>query len=518
MKRLLLILASMISFCFADDSVPHLYILHINGINTEWQEARDNARALEKATNFKSNMMTFSYVYNPTKGGDKNPGLWTNLMDVAKQKMLEGKDTMTLDDFTRAWLMNEGKDPDRMTPQEYAAAKADIEKDYENAKNGEFGNNSDDIINNFHGIVPVEFKSVVDLVNTPYVPHPLAATYQITDSKSYSPTESQLKAFTSLRQYIQQNPLEQHEVWDYSKTRNLVLLVPHSQGNLYANDLYTYLIKKENFPEYQLAVYGIASPADHINGDWVAKKLQDLAKQEPGFANVALPLDSYITSIHDFVINSARTIFYSNPAMPGNINIPWTTSLVGHNLIDAYLNDEVSRAQISKMIVFEADYLASSIFDSANNIEKFGLSMMSPVYPDSGGATGITMSNQDKLVCNGESCAYNVLYVSTYYSVFNQRSIYFYFPHKDFANNSYKILQDRYGGIAWVFFSKSTNYKQSDVDNYDSHYYCNSYIKNDVKIPAITYDVLGKHWNDLMITCPSYFYNGKFIMSEFSVN
>lgn len=375
MKKLFFIFICLINLCFADEAVPHLYILHINGVNTVEEDAVTNADKLAAITTIISNMMTFSYVYNPTSGGDKNPGLWTNLMDVAKQKMFEGKDSMTLDDFTRAWLLNEGKDPDRMTPQEYAEAKAGIEDDYKKVLNGEFGDNIDAIIDNFHGNVPVEFKSVVDLLNTPYVPHPLAATYQIADDR-HEPTESQLQMITMFNNYMKTHPLKNHETLDYSKTKNLVLLVPHSQGNLYANDLYTYLTKQEHFPEHQLAIYGIASPADHINGDWAAKFWQDYAKISKYMADNFLPLDSYITSTHDFVINSARTVFYSNPAMPGNIDTP-----IGHNLVDVYLSDPKARAQIDKMITFEADVLVvDNMGYGPQNMQKMGIAMNAGYY------------------------------------------------------------------------------------------------------------------------------------------
>lgn len=513
MKKLLLLIICLVSTCFADNTVPHLYILHINGINTERDDAKLNAMALENASNIQSNMMTFSFVYNPTKGGDKNPGLWTNLMDVAQQKMFEGKDSMTLDDFTRAWIFSNGQDPDRMSPAEYAATKAGIEADYIRAKDGEFGNNIDDIINNFHGNVPVEFRSVVDLLKTPYVPHPLAATYQIADKQESTPS-SKIDLFKVFAEYNKTHPLENHSIFNYSKTKNMVLLVPHSQGNLYANDLYTYLIKAEHFPENQLAVYGIASPAMRNNGDWIAKIFQEIARVSPELSKEALPLDSYITSIHDFVINSARVIFYSNPAMPGNINIPWFGSPIGHNLIDVYLSNSTSRAQIAKMIVLEAFYLTSSPTFTSDGVRKIGLAMASSMFQ----FDSTVLKDDKEIICDINGCSNNVLFMSPVVRYDNNSLL--YFPQNKFGNKSYKILRD-YGESVAIMLPDELPDHQSFItcDEVKNHVVCtlNQYISTQGAAYSFVPLNMLEYWGYAQSQYPHMFQDGMFITNEFTV-
>lgn len=94
MKKLFVTLLFMINLCFSS-AIPHLYILSLNGINTTRDDALENAKKLKQVPPINSNMITFSFVWNPTKGGSDKQTLWNNIQDVAQQKAFEGKSSMT---------------------------------------------------------------------------------------------------------------------------------------------------------------------------------------------------------------------------------------------------------------------------------------------------------------------------------------------------------------------------------------------------------------------------------------
>lgn len=158
----------MFSTCFAN-GIPHLYILHVNGIGTTDIQAQGNMRKLKHSLPenlLRSNMLTVDYVWNPTG----NKSFWTNLADVMGQKAHEWDKAMTLDDFTEFWMSENDLHYAKDSP-EYAKLKSEITNNYADMLKEEAGDNMESVINHFHDKVPTEFAGVVNLLNTPYTPH-----------------------------------------------------------------------------------------------------------------------------------------------------------------------------------------------------------------------------------------------------------------------------------------------------------------------------------------------------------
>ena len=101
-------------------------------------------------------------------------------------------------------------------------------------------------------------------------------------------------------------------------TTQKLLLVGHSQGNFYANNLYDAVASKPGgVPKQSIGVYGVASPASRVAGG-----------------------GKYLTSNSDTVINSLMAKLISNNILPSNINLPLQSIINGgngHGFSDVYL-------------------------------------------------------------------------------------------------------------------------------------------------------------------------------------
>ncbi|MDO9399192.1 MAG: hypothetical protein Q7T79_00680 [bacterium] len=105
------------------------------------------------------------------------------------------------------------------------------------------------------------------------------------------------------------------------KTKKIIL-VGHSQGTLYTNELYDYLIKNGVSKE-SIAVYNVATPADYVAGN-----------------------GEYLTSKNDRAINSVRntaTSLLAPKPLPGNADLPLSAKEQkdlfggGHSFSENYL-------------------------------------------------------------------------------------------------------------------------------------------------------------------------------------
>ena len=108
-----------------------------------------------------------------------------------------------------------------------------------------------------------------------------------------------------------------------------VLLVPHSQGNLYANSAYARVTTGSNpLAVGSVGVMGVASPATYIaaGGD-------------------------YVTSSNDLVIDGTRRLYPLT--LPPNLWIKaFEADLMGHDFIGIYMNsDSQGRAQVVQKIM-----------------------------------------------------------------------------------------------------------------------------------------------------------------------
>ncbi|KKT58946.1 hypothetical protein A3I36_02160 [Candidatus Giovannonibacteria bacterium RIFCSPLOWO2_02_FULL_45_28] len=104
-------------------------------------------------------------------------------------------------------------------------------------------------------------------------------------------------------------------------TTQKILLIGHSQGTLYTNSIYKYLVES-GVPAESIAVYNVATPAHKVAGN-----------------------GAYLTSSNDSLIRKLAEIakkLHTPPPIPSNINIPIfgddaESTYPGHNFIRAYL-------------------------------------------------------------------------------------------------------------------------------------------------------------------------------------
>jgi|LauGreDrversion4_2_1035121.scaffolds.fasta_scaffold16935_4 hypothetical protein len=281
-KYLLILLLSSIRYCFCG---PVIYSLHINGINTNLLQARQNLDALAITTKLKTNIITWDILYN------KTTGLWDDLSDVFNQKAQE-KQNITLDDFVVAYMKANDLHAESGTT-EYEFIKQSIKDDFINDPQYS-GRNLESIVTEFKQLVP-------------------------------------------------------------DRENSYILLLPHSQGNLYANQLYNYLTSTENYDSQQLKIFGIAVPANEVSDS-----------------------GDYVTSSNDLVINGLRLI---TSVLPANYNAAVTIhDFLGHNLIDTYLNNENTNTAIKHGISSALDGLAFNLQKSVS-LDYFRILDIKSVYP-----------------------------------------------------------------------------------------------------------------------------------------
>lgn len=278
MIKKLIIIFSLIFSMANSFALQKIFIFHINGINTNRAQAETNKDELNKTLNVQSNLIANNGQVDLLYNSDGN-GICTlcnQLRDVFSQKHFEN---VNIDDYVKAYLAYRKLDikPDN---KEYQELKANIRNKY--LEDPAFmGNNFGDILNQYHG----------KTVNT-----------------------------THFNDYVASN----------NGGKPFVLLVPHSQGNLYANSLYQHLTIKEGYNQQNLSIFGVASPASQNLGAYISKS---------AYGN-----EGYITSNNDGVINSLRLL--SNVAS-ANFSIPKGGEFSGHGLIPTYLSNQSSRQAIS---------------------------------------------------------------------------------------------------------------------------------------------------------------------------
>jgi hypothetical protein len=101
-KIILLVVLFLFSLTsFADPlpgQMPRVYIFHINGINTEFEEALDNLNNLKAVTYIKSNILTWDLLWNETHGL-----LTSDIWEVMKMKKQESQN-LTIDDYIITYI------------------------------------------------------------------------------------------------------------------------------------------------------------------------------------------------------------------------------------------------------------------------------------------------------------------------------------------------------------------------------------------------------------------------------
>ncbi len=303
MKNVYALVALLWLYTQQSFALQKIFIFHINGINTTQAEAIENCKQLNRAINPKSNLIgqngNIDLLYNKEPQGGSCQ-LCKELDDIWNQKRFEN---LSLDDFVIAYIKKNHLNIQPGTP-EYEALKSSIKDKY--FEDPEFmGSNFTDILGQFKQKVNVgpdlrNLLSFIDNTNTSNKPKPY------------------------------------------------ILLLPHSQGNLYANNLYKALTINEGYNEHNLSIYGTGTPAANNLGNYISQ----IYFNDPG----------YLTSSNDEVINALRRLAAIppvQPVLPANITIPR-----GHQLISCYLANPLSRNQIVNNVNQILDYFWLNILYS----------------------------------------------------------------------------------------------------------------------------------------------------------
>ncbi|WP_155636801.1 hypothetical protein [Burkholderia gladioli] len=108
---------------------------------------------------------------------------------------------------------------------------------------------------------------------------------------------------------------------------NRVLIVSHSQGNLYSNAVYRSAVATSGIKPNNIKVVGVATPAGSVQG-----------------------AGDYLTSDSDVVIGALRMI--AGNVLPSNFSIPFNSSdISGHLFLKTYMNKALpSEAKIKELI------------------------------------------------------------------------------------------------------------------------------------------------------------------------
>lgn len=351
-KSLILLVVISIKGSYAgQNNLPTMYALHINGINTTSKEASDNLESLKLNSQMTSTgkYLKWNVVYNPTANEKTTSStiaaginLLDNIIDVGLQKNNElSLKNISKEQYVKAYIIANNLDPN-MSKTEYKQLQTQLMPHYRELIKKYGGNNTEAVISEFHKKSPPQFLSVLQLLD------------EGTDGSGY----------------------------DYSHTPSSVLLIPHSQGNMYANSLYKYLIDTENFNPKHIAIFGIASPAGSNFGDWPVSdsyKTSRFKKEMNEFMiNDSIPNEqtSYVTSCNDQVINTLRTTELIRQTLLQVLNYLWPhdifefpgvlscnvdaspnenpDDILHHNLIQYYLATPKTKTQIIAMINYFA--------------------------------------------------------------------------------------------------------------------------------------------------------------------
>ena len=470
----MLVMVFSVGLSFASQKI---FIFHINGIDTNIVDARRNAEALDSTIGVQSNIIAnngrVDLLYNKINESATS-NLYNQLKDVFRQKAIEKKD-ITIDDFVVAYLKANGLDYKIGTP-DYDIVKAGIKDDYLKDKSF-IGNNLDDIYNQFRDKTKqiALYKNVLSYLNV--------------------------------------------ESGNSGNDKPYVLLIPHSQGNLYANELYEYATSTGNIPEDHLAIYGIANPASKMNG--VINPTQNML----GCGNDS-DLMHYTTAVNDFIINGLS--FFSsippitNSPMAGNIHLNTCNDFnICHSLINAYLADSNVAMQIKKQINLFLISLKNAIIRNENtrfiyfDVAKYGAGQYVQLF-----------SPTKKQLCDKNGCDGNYFsYLNTSYENYDMFNLYFIAFKDKLGSGEYLSLSPVGSSneiFSNIFVGNHITSGEYFVFYCDTDAKCKSSVVtvNPVLIDMINYMSLSgvspsKDFSNMM---PELYINGQFILNKVLIN
>ncbi|MDA8562207.1 hypothetical protein N9L02_03770 [Gammaproteobacteria bacterium] len=354
---------------------PKIFIFHINGVNTSPEKADINTDKLEEVSNINSNITTWGTIYNHTHGL-----LTGDLRDVMRMKKQESKN-LTLDDYMLVYMKRHNLNyPIEST--KYNELREKIKQAYLDDIDY-VGTNFNDILNQFHDKVPQQYQAISNL----------------------------------LKKYKNGNTSNAY-----------VLLIPHSHGNMYANQLYNYLVNYEKFPKSHLAIFGIASPAD--------KTLGSVFPIQP------TNQDNYYTADNDHVINSLSHISNIIPQTKkpsiGNIHLyECKNDILCHGLTESYLNDKESKYRISNKIAAFIISLKKQLIEEQYGKNKNIVFWMNKQLNNA----GELRDQYGRLVCAGNKCDKNIVgYITTKIPQYDSYNDYRWLLSNNLYHVQYELL------------------------------------------------------------------------------
>lgn len=458
-------------------SKSRIFVFYINGVNTTQSEARINLTALENTAQISSNMLSNNYhfdmLYNKS---DESAfcNLCNQLTDVFKQKAQEHL-PITIDDFVVAYMKTYGLDYPKDSV-DYQILEQGIKDDY--LKDTSFvGNNLEDIYNQFRNKLQEE------------------------------------SSFLYLKEFLDKSTTTDND-------KPYVLLLPHSQGNLYANQLYDYTIRTMFLPAEHLAIYGIASPTSSVNG---------IVNPAPSLFGTSNPDDfvHYTTADNDFIINGLRVFSnispLSNSPLTGNVHLNvCNDSNLCHSLMNAYLTDQTVAKQIAKQINLFFITLKSALI--RNGLQERNIRFLyNPLIYNNNDILSVDILDPSKTyLCIDGTCDFNIMkFAKTGYLEYDYFDNYFILFSDDSSSGEYWLMANNKPVISTtgLFIGNMSNfvcnmvYKDGSGDNAMTYpldpYTIDGLNMISVVCPAIMEDFSG--------TLPELYYNGRFIVAKFNI-
>jgi hypothetical protein len=179
-----------------------------------------------------------------------------------------------------------------------------------------------------------------------------AVTFGVYSTFMPEPTAKAIaKAVTDLFAFTKPSPYQDQDLADLmldfqqSQTHARLVIVPHSQGNLYANLVYDKLVASGK-PAKSIGVVGVAVPYSSVRSG-----------------------NTYITSANDVVIDATRNATLGTVLGP-NVTIPYqpTVDVLGHNLRGTYLANSTVRSMLNSRITSEFNGLKTTAPDPSRGI------------------------------------------------------------------------------------------------------------------------------------------------------
>ena len=477
-----------------------VFNLHINGINTTKSQAYDNLINLRSISNVNSNIVKWDLVYNPSSENPEETNFLSNISDTIQQKNAE----LSLDDYTKIYiksfnlseeLYSEGS-PKYMELQKNLVAEYNKVLSYK-------GVNFDTIVSNFNQSTDYIFDAVTTLLTT--------------NNKD--------------------------------KENTFVLLIPHSQGNLYANSLYDYLIEKNLIKKENILEFGIATPASSMRSSDIYNNLCIPTKyywESDGFIQEYVYdkcwYQNYLNDSHDRVISDLVSFLYSDtkikPLPANNTNKNNEVFGLNHNLIDFYLspdeNDENSstykiKAGIWEAMIYFQNLLKIKSVDRNSKYSVFNLQTQDNIKHI--GQTTRLLNNENKIICDRLECFNSSGYIENNFLNIGLKYEKTYIMEKEYGD--YRVLTNyeevteyhpnKYGNSYLYIYQNHNNHIYTTIGfnrNYDCIYYRNFNDSDDNGFNVYLHAVTNTHQiNNAWTSCYTYpflFENNELILETFS--